>query len=60
MALHPFKRRDEVVAAIEKVIPLLDKEPDEEVRDEATELVRKMTETIVGRKAQQKPKRKRA
>jgi hypothetical protein len=49
-----------VVAAIEKVIPLLVKEPDEEVRDEATELVRKMTETIVGKKPQQKPKRKRA
>ena len=58
MALHPFKRRDEVVAAIEKVIPLLDKEPDKEVRDEATELVRKMTETIAGKKPQQKPKRK--
>jgi hypothetical protein len=46
MALHPFKRRDEVVAAIEKVLPLLDTEPDKEVREEATELVRKMSETV--------------
>jgi hypothetical protein len=55
MALHPFKRSDEVVAAIEKVIPLLDTEPDEEVREEATELVRKMTETVAQEK---KPKRR--
>ncbi len=52
MALHPFKRRDDVVAAITRVLPLLDSEPDSEVQEETTELVQKLTETV----AQGKPR----
>jgi hypothetical protein len=46
MALHPFKRRDDVVRAIESVADLLMSENDEFVRDEMQELVERMRNIV--------------
>ena len=46
MALHPVKKRDEVVAAIEAVSHMLEKEPDIEVAMETKELLTRLEQHI--------------
>jgi len=57
MALHPVKRRDEVVAAISAVEPLLKTEWDEDVVKEMRELLERMERHTAGEKS--KPRKRR-
>ena len=57
MALHPVKRRDEVVAAMSAVEPLLKTEWDEDVVKEMRELLERMERHTAGEKS--KPRKRR-
>jgi len=57
MALHPVKRRDEVVAAISAVEPMLRVERDEDIVKEVSELLARMERHTAGEKS--KPRKRR-